>query len=206
MKISILGGTGKLGLGLAARLASTTHDVMIASRDAARASQAASALNERIQSGTNSDGAAWCDIAILSIPYSNHRALLEPLRNQLRTKLIIDATVPLNPDNIFQIKTESGQSSAEETAAITQNARVFAAFQTISYRILRQPNAQQDVLIAGPGESKPDVIELIRVMALRPIDAGNLEVARHLEHMTALLLSINKANKVKEAGIKITGV
>ena len=33
-----------------------------------------------------------------------------------------------------------------------------------------------------------------------------LEVAGHLERMTALLLSINKANKVKESGIKITGI
>ena len=49
-------------------------------------------------------------------------------------------------------------------------------------------------------------MELIRSMALRPIDAGPLEVAGHLERMTVLLLSINKANKVKESGIQITGI
>jgi predicted dinucleotide-binding enzyme len=49
-------------------------------------------------------------------------------------------------------------------------------------------------------------MELIRNMGLRAIDAGPVEVAGHLERMTALLLSINKANRVKESGIKITGI
>jgi predicted dinucleotide-binding enzyme len=43
-------------------------------------------------------------------------------------------------------------------------------------------------------------------MSLQPIDAGPLAVAAHLERLTVLLLSINKANRVKESGIKITGI
>jgi len=65
---------------------------------------------------------------------------------------------------------------------------------------------QGDVLLAGAAKRKAEVMELIRNMGLRPIDAGPVEVAGHLERMTALLLSINKANKVKESGIKITGI
>jgi predicted dinucleotide-binding enzyme len=53
---------------------------------------------------------------------------------------------------------------------------------------------------------KSEVMELIRSKELRPIDAGPLEIAGHLERMTVLLLSINKANKVKESGIQITGI
>jgi predicted dinucleotide-binding enzyme len=43
-------------------------------------------------------------------------------------------------------------------------------------------------------------------MKLNPVDAGPIEVAGHLERLTVLLLSINKANNVKESGIKITGI
>jgi predicted dinucleotide-binding enzyme len=82
-----------------------------------------------------------------------------------------------------------------------------AAFHTISHRILRQPEMVHDILVAGgTPKRQPEVMDLIRTMGLHPVDAGPVEVAGHLERMTALLLSINKANKVKESGIKITGI
>ena len=120
--------------------------------------------------------------------------------------MIIDAAVPIDPANIFQIKTESGTSAAEETAAIITGADVFAAFQTISHRVLRRVDVSHDVLVAGDSARKSQVIELIRSLNLHPVDAGPLQVAGHIERMTVLLLSINKANNVKESGIKITGV
>ena len=206
MKVGILGGTGKLGLACAVRLNRHGHEVMIGSRDAAKAIDAAKTVREGIVGTTNVEAAAWCDAAFVSVPYAAHRALLEPLKQQLDHKLVIDATVPIDPANIFQIKTESGKSAAEEAAAIVAGANVFAAFQTVSHRILRQPDLQHDVLVAGGPQRKSEVMELIRSMQLHPIDAGPIEVAGHLERMTVLLLSINKANKVKESGIKITGI
>ena len=98
-------------------------------------------------------------------------------------------------------------TAAEETADILGNADVFAAFQTVSHRILRNPAERNyDVLIGGPDDRKGQIIELVRSMNLRPVNAGPLAVAPHLERMTLLLLSINKANRVKESGIQITGV
>ena len=61
-------------------------------------------------------------------------------------------------------------------------------------------------LVAGGMNRKADVMNLIRSLKLRPVDAGPVEIAGHLERMTVLLLSINKANKVKESGIEITGI
>jgi NADPH-dependent F420 reductase len=206
MKIAILGGTGKLGLGLAIRLSRTGHEVTIGSRDAGKASEAAKTTGAAVRGATNGEAAVWCDSALLSVPYASHRFLLELLRGQLRGKIIIDATVPIDPVNLLQIKTESGTSAAEETAAAIGSPDVFAAFQTISHRVLRHPGLSHDVLVAGGAGRKSEVMELIRSMALRPIDAGPIEVAGHLERMTVLLLSINKANKVKESGIQITGI
>lgn len=207
MKVAILGGTGKLGLGFALRLFQTGHDVMIGSRDAVKAREASLTVGGQVKAGTNAEAAAWCDLAVVSVPYHSHTALLVPLKQALHGKMIIDATVPVDPSNMLQTKTETGKSAAEEAADIAGSADVFAAFQTISHRILRNPDAHDhDVLVAGPDGRKDQVIELIRTMGLRPVDAGPLAAAPHLERMTLLLLSINKANKVKESGIKITGL
>ena len=206
MNIAILGGTGKLGLAFAVRLTQTGHAVAIGSRDAAKAQEAARTAGQHVSGMTNAGAAAWCDLAFVSVPYAGHRALLESLRAELRGKIIIDATVPIDPANILQVKTETGRSAAEETAAMVEGAEVYAAFQTVSHRILGQAGVSHDVLVAGGPSRKPEVMELVRSMELRPINAGPLEVAGHIEHLTVLLLSINKANKVKESGIKITGI
>jgi predicted dinucleotide-binding enzyme len=132
--------------------------------------------------------------------------VLEQVKEDLRGKVIIDATVPLDPINLVQIQTESGKSAAEETLEMIPEAAVFAALQTISFRVLRQRDDSHDVLVAGGTQGKSGVMDLMRSMKLRPIDAGPLEVAGHIERLTALLLSINKANRVKESGISITGL
>jgi NADPH-dependent F420 reductase len=206
MKIAIIGGTGKLGLGLAARLVQSSHEAAIGSRDVQKAEQAAAGLDERVRGMSNIDAANWCDAAVLTLPYNAHQATLESLREALRLKIVIDATVPLDFNNLFRPATKSGNSAAEETNALLGDAKVFAAFQTISHRILRIVDRVEDVLVAGTSERKDEVLQLLRDLRLRPIDAGPLEAARLLECMTALLLSINKQNKVKEAGLKVTGL
>lgn len=206
MKIAILGGSGKLGLAFAARLQRTAHEVAIGSRDPLKAEEAARKAGGGVRGMTNSDAAQWCDVAIVSVPYAGHHLLFESLKVVLRGKVIIDATVPVDPENFFHIKTLSGKSAAEETAAIVSGANVFAAFQTISHRVLRQTEVSHDVLVAGGPRQKQEVLDLVRSMGLNPVDSGPLEIAGHLERMTVLLLSINKANNIKESGIKITGV
>ncbi len=205
MKIAILGGTGKLGLAFAVRLTNTGHECIIGSRDAAKAAEAAKTI-PGIRGMANIDAAAWCEAALVSVPYAGHRTLLDPLKEQLRGKIVVDATVPIDPSNFLQIKTDSGKSAAEETAVLIAGAHVFAGFQTISHRVLGHPDVSHDVLVAGGDVRKPELMELVRSMGLRPVNGGPIEVAGHLERMTVLLLSINKANKVKESGIKITGI
>ena len=66
----------------------------------------------------------------------------------------------------------------------------------------------EDVLIAGDDrKAKDDVAALIdRIPGLRPIDCGDLEMARIIEQLTPLLISINKRHKIKHSGIRITGL
>jgi 8-hydroxy-5-deazaflavin:NADPH oxidoreductase len=87
--------------------------------------------------------------------------------------------------------------------------RVVSALHTVSAALLTDLDHQldEDVLICGDGrEDKAQVAELIgRIDGLRPVDCGPLEMARILEQLTSLIISINVRHKVR-AGIKITGL
>jgi 8-hydroxy-5-deazaflavin:NADPH oxidoreductase len=191
MKIAILGGSGKLGRGLAARLG--MHDLLIGSRDQAKGASYLAA-------------SAWCDLAILAVPYSAHDDLLGSIKDSMRDKIAIDATVPLDPADPTKVRTATGLSAAEESAAILKGAHVFAAFQTISHRVLQTPERLADVLVAGGPTGLETVVDVIRGMNLRPIQAGSLQIAGSIERLTGLLISINKANQVKESSLRIEGL
>jgi NADPH-dependent F420 reductase len=205
MKIAIFGGTGKFGTGLATRVAATSHELCIASRDAQKAAAAASALGPRVTGMKHDDAAAWCDIAVIAAPYAGHSSLLELIQIPLSGKIVVDATVPLDPKNPTRVQTGSGLAASQEAADIL-TSKVFAAFHSVSHRVLHDPKLTCDVLVAGSEDGKADVFEWIRSLNLRPIHAGDLSIARLLESMTALLISINKTNKVRESGIQITGL
>jgi len=207
MKVSIFGGTGKFGTGLARRIAAgRTHELAIASRDLKKAEAAAQACGPSVLGMDHKTAAVWCEIAVIATPYSGHSILLESTRSELATKIVIDAAIPLDPTDPTKIRTQTGTSAGEEAAAILQSSRVFAAFHTLSHRILPQIEVSHDALVAGPEDGKVPVFEFIRSLNLRPIHAGPLGAARLLECMTALLISINKQNKTRESGIQITGV
>src|SRR2546430_478643 len=101
-KIAIVGGTGAEGSGLAYRLAKAGEQILIGSRDAARAQETARLLRERMESSAqiegldNASAAAACDIAILTVPFSGAVALLKQLKSAWKPgTIVIDTTVPL---------------------------------------------------------------------------------------------------------------
>ncbi len=206
MKVAVIGGTGKLGKGLAARVMQAGHEVVIGSRNQNKAEEAAAAVGGTATGRVNGDAARWCELAILAIPYQGRVPLLDPLRADLRHKVVIDTTVPIDPSNILQTRTDTGTSAGEETATTLDGAEVFAAFHTVSHRLLRHGDVSVDVLVAGSGTRTADVLGLIRGMGFHPVHAGPLPIARLLEGMTVLMLSINRQNHVKESGIRVTGL
>ena len=109
MKIAIIGGTGNLGNGLALRWARAGHDIIVGSRDAPRAAEAAKGLNAKAGLSTisgmdNATATAAAELVTLTVPYSSHGAMLEVIRPHLQTKILIDATVPLNPSKVRTVK------------------------------------------------------------------------------------------------------
>jgi NADPH-dependent F420 reductase len=217
--VCIVGGTGALGFGLAVRLGLAGVSVTIGSRDAWRAQEAAVRAAERVPGGSfdgqhNADAARGAEIVILSVPFRSQSETLTNLKGALAPgQLVIDATVPLAAAVSGKATRTLGvwQGSAAQQAQemVPEGVRVVSAFHTISASHLSdlEQALDEDVLICGDKRAdKAQVAELVsKIEGLRPVDCGPLEMARIVEQMTALLISINVRNKV-QAGLKITGL
>ncbi len=215
MKIAILGGTGREGTGLALRWAASGEEVIIGSRDEKRAAAAAEHLNRTsgkttIRGMSNRQAAEEADIVVLTVPYAAHLATLKEVKEALGGKLLIDTTVSLDPQTPGRLVLSSGRSALEEAQEfLGSHVKVVAAFQNISYRLLRDPKKMidSDVLVCGDDpHAKRLALTLVSKVGLRAVDAGSAQYARTVEGLTPLLLELNRRYKTKEAGIRITGL
>jgi NADPH-dependent F420 reductase len=217
-RVSIIGGTGALGMGLALRLAQQGVAVVIGSRDAERGQAAAADAAQRLPSGDfigldNGAAAERSEVLFLTVPFRSQSETLTNLSNHLREgQILVDATVPLAAAVSGKATRMLGvwQGSAAQQAAemVPPGVRVVSALHTVSAEMLRDLDHEldEDVLVCGRKADKAPVIELIdRIPGLRCVDAGPLENARTVESLTALLIGINARYKT-HAGIRITGV
>ncbi len=222
MKIAIVGGTGDQGLGLALRFAKAGEEVIIGSRDVKKALNAVNLVKNmlkeevnNISGANNSEAAEEGDIVLLTVPLQAQMATLNSVKDNLDGKILVDATVPLESCiggapirfvNLWQ------GSAVERTAEFLKDKDVIviSAFNNISAASLTNidSDVECDCLISGEDEeAKKVVIELAeKIPGVRGIDCGGLENARIVEKITPLLINLNIKNKIKLAGIRITGL
>ncbi len=215
--VCIVGGTGALGFGLALRLGKAGVPIVIGSRDEQRAQEAANRASGVIAQCTgreNAEAVQDAEIVILSVPFRNQSETLTNLKAVLKPdQLLVDATVPLAAAVSGKATRTLGvwQGSAAQQAQemVPEGVRVVSAFHTVSAALLTDLDHEldEDVLICGDRkEDKSRVAALIdNIPGLRPVDCGPLEMARIVEQLTPLIISINVRNKVR-AGIRITGL
>ncbi len=215
MKIAIIGGTGREGAGLALRWAAAGEDVVIGSRDETRAAAAADHLNRMLgkaaaRGTSNRRAAEEADVVVLTVPYAAHLATLQEVKEALRGKLLIDATVPLDPEAPGRLARTNHRSALEQAQEfLGPETKVVAAFQNISYRVLKDPKRaiDSDVLVCGDDpDARRIAMKLVEQAGLRAIDAGDAHHARTIEGLTPLLLELNRRYKTQEAGVRITGL
>ncbi len=223
MKIAVIGGTGDQGIGLAFRFVKAGENVIIGSRDIKKAENTVDIIKNMLEdeeasniSGmTNDEAAAEGDIAILTVPLQAQMVTLRSVKNHLENKILIDATVPLDgciggrPTRYIEV----WQGSAAERSAEflkDKNVKVISSFNNISAASLLNVNedVQCDCLISGDDlEAKNEVMVLAeKIPGVKAIDCGPLENARIVEKITPLLINLNIKNRVKLAGIRITGL
>jgi NADPH-dependent F420 reductase len=217
--ISIIGGSGALGFGLAVRLGRAGVPVHIGSRDAERAQEAAGKAQALVPEGTftgldNAAAAAAAELVVLSVPFRSQSETLTNLKTTLREgQLVVDATVPLAAAISGKATRTLGvwQGSAAQQAQemVPDGVRVVSALHTVSAAHLKDLDHRldEDVLVCGDAKAdKQRVSALVELIpGLRCVDCGKLEMARLTEQLTPLLIGINIRYKT-HAGLKITGL
>jgi len=209
--VGVLGGTGEQGRGLAVRLAAAGQRVLIGSRSAERAAQAAEEIGGSVTGADNAACATEADVVIVAVPYDGHATLLASLASELEGKVVVDCVNPLGFDKqgAFALDVEEG-SAAQQAASLLPGSRVVGAFHHVSAVLLLDGSVDEvdiDVLVVGDDRDATDVVQAIagRIDGVRGVYAGRLRNAGQVEAMTANLISMNRRYKA-HAGLRVTDV
>lgn len=213
--IAVIGGTGPQGRGLARWLAAAGHKVVLGSRSADRAEEAARAIGQRVGvevlGDDNLSAATAADIILVVVPWDGHRELVQGLCPGLAGKIVVSCVNPLGFDRngAFGLLVDEG-SAAQQTQQLVPTARVVGAFHHLSAVTLWESEDQlqhEDVLVCGDDRDAKDVVADLAaaVTGHRGVDAGALRVAAQLEPLTAVLININRRYKTR-SGVAIQGI
>lgn len=222
MKIAIIGGTGDQGLGLAMRFVKSGEHVLVGSRDVKKAENAVNIIKNMVHNDdlsnvsamTNEDAATNGDIVILTVPLQAQMVTLKSIKDHLDGRILVDATVPLEgciggkPTRFVDLW--EGSAAERSQAFLGDEAIVVSAFNNISAASLTNidENVECDCLVSGDDKNaNSEVMALAeKIQGVRAIECGTLENARIVEKITPLLINLNIRNKIKLAGIRITGL
>ena len=222
MKISVIGGTGPQGLGIAERLAIAGLDVIVGSRKEEKALDVVAKAKEDLADYdlslvgmANEDAAKEGDVLIITVPLAAQKPTVEGIKEFCKDKIVMDATVPLETaigGKPFRFIDLMEGSAAERTASILEGtgAKVICAFCNISNSHLANipEDIDCDCLIAGDDkEAKETAAEIIdQIPGVKTIDCGILEKARIIEKKTPLLIGLNIKYKSHNGVLRITGI
>ena len=218
--VAILGGTGDQGLGLALRFAKAGRPVVIGSRKAERAVEAADEVRAAVPgcdvSGfANEDACQKADIVILSVPFEHFASTVKGIKEQLSAgQIVVSMGVPLaaaiGDGAMRTIGIWQGSCAELVKSLVPKGVEVVSAFQNVSAHRLRDlaNEVACDVVISGAKGPRQRVMELCPLVpGLRAVDGGPLSNARIVEEMTALLIGLNIRYKLPEGlGIRFTGL
>jgi NADPH-dependent F420 reductase len=201
------------------RWARAGETIIIGSRDAKRAQEAAEQIKAKAGSQAQISGmenAAVCaasDLLVLTVPFEGQATLLKQLKPAIRPgSTLIDATVALATSiggrSSRTLSVWQGSAAQQASELVPKGVSVAAAFHNLSADLLNGDSALDcDVIVCS---DDPRASQITRSLAaklpgVRPIDGGKLENARVLEQITALLIGINIRHK-GHSGIRITGL
>jgi hypothetical protein len=215
MKIAIIGGTGDIGEGLALRLA-RKHQIIIGSREAAKASEAAEGYNRLLKehgidasiSGmSNEDAAKAGDVVILAVKYQYAVPTLDSIRDALDGKIVVTPIVPMSKAKLCAyVPPEEGSASMRICAVLPPGMRIVSTFHSLpAPRLadLNDPLGFDVVVCADDEEAKRTVMSVAEdIGGIRALDGGTLQEAKLIEALTPLLINLAIKNRTKPLSIK----
>lgn len=213
--VAVLGGTGPQGRGLARRFAAAGLPVVIGSRSAERAADAAQVLAEAtggaVTGADNAGAAAAGDIVVVAVPWDGHGELLAELAPALAGKVVVDCVNPLGFDKqgAYALPVEEG-SAAQQAERLLPESTVVGAFHNVSAVLLEDPevaSVDTDVFVLGDVREATDLVQDLcgTIPGVRGIYGGRLRNAHQVEALTANLISVNRRYKA-HAGVRVTDV
>ena len=219
-KVAVIGGTGNEGFGLALRWARAGIDIVIGSRDEARARGAAERVLDRVAGAgvdglANPDAAASADVVVVTVPFSGQAAIYKSIADSLgEGSTVVDCTVPVAA-NVGGKATRvlgvwEGSAAQQARGLLGKGVAMCAGFHSLAAPALSELESpvEGDVLVCGTSKAARETVKgLVEAIPdLRYVDAGALENARLIEPITALLIGINHRYGTDRAGIHITGL
>ena len=211
--LSIIGGTGDLGSGLARGWSKAGYPVILGSRASQKAEQAAAALQaegfNNISGTTNVAAAEKGEIIIVAVPFSNYEASLAEIKDAVRNKIVVTAVVPLVPPKVFIVQLpQAGSAALMAQAALDSSTKIVGAFHNVGAQKLHAGGkADCDVLVfSDNAEARAEIIKLANAVSNRGVDGGALANSAAAEALTSVLIAINRKYKVKGAGLSISGL
>jgi NADPH-dependent F420 reductase len=211
--VAIIGGTGSLGTGLARRALRAGYPLILGSRTAEKAAEAARALEAPAdipaRGEKNAEAARLGEIILVTVPWSSQGAVLEEISPYVAGKLVVDATVPLVPPRVSRVQLPpEGSAALAAKRRLGDGVRLVSAFHNVAAHKLRaDAPIDCDVLIFGDDAKDREIVfALVQAMGLRGVHAGPLANSAAAEALTSVLIGINRSYKVDGAGIRITGI
>jgi hypothetical protein len=206
VRVAIVGGTGSFGLALARRLAAAGYDVVIGSRDAGRAAEAAAGIG-RVTGAANADACRDADLVVLATKAEAAVETARELREAIGSTPVLSVAAELTFGSNGVLPTPEATSVAARVQDVVE-APVIAGLHSLAARNLgRDEPPEEDALVCGDdAEAKAIVLELAeRITAGRAVDCGPLGSARALEGLTAVIVNVNKRYKA-HAGVRLSGI
>ena len=209
MKVAILGGTGSFGHALAQRLAAVGEDeIVIGSRDAARAHDAAQAVDSaRVTGATNDEAVRGVDLAVLAVKADAALDTARGIAAALGDTPLLSVASAIRFEKGVGAFPDPDELSLAERVQQVVRAPVTAGLHSIAAANLDRAPPEEDALICGDdSDAKALTLRFVeKLVAGRALDAGPLASARALEGLTAVIVNLNRRYKA-HAGVRITGV
>jgi NADPH-dependent F420 reductase len=203
--VAVVGGTGAFGRALAKRLVEAGYDVVIGSRDEARAAEAAGEIGA--QGSTNGGACRRADLVVLATKADAALETARELRDAVGATPLLSVAAELTFTAGGVLPTPEATSIAERIQAVVDGP-VIAGLHSLAARNLGADEApEEDALVCGDdADAKTAVMELAeRITSGRAVDCGPLASARSLEGLTAVIVNVNKRYKA-HAGVRVTGL
>ena len=209
MKVAVVGGTGSFGQAVAKRLVDAGVEIVIGSRDAERAREAAATLGGegRSAAGANNDDAVrGVDLVLFAVKADAAVDTARDLRQSIGSTPVLSVCAELvfGPGGV---KPTPEATSIAKRIQDELDAPVAAGLHSLAASNLAEAPSEEDAFVCGDdAEAKQLALDLAgRLVSGRAVDCGPLASARALEGMTAVIVNVNKRYKA-HAGLRVTGV